>query len=89
MQMKGWTVHAQSLRQPVWSARGGRDRPGGISEVDPETGRFRIEDMLPGQIQLTVRGKMANWIPGPTVTVDAGEAVTLKPLSACSFKSSA
>jgi hypothetical protein len=70
---QGWTVFARSagLRE-----RNGRDETQVLAHVHPGSARFRLEDVMPGRVELRVDSDMADF-SGPPVTLAAGETRTL------------
>jgi hypothetical protein len=53
----------------------GKDQTRVSAQLDPSTGRFRLEGLPPGPARLKAYLRIANWIDGPVVEVVTGEEV--------------
>jgi hypothetical protein len=67
-----WSVSADAR---AVASGDGSDATRGHAEADKATGQFRIEDLPPGNVELSAYSQLANQIAGPKVVVRAGETV--------------
>lgn len=67
-----WELHCRSKGVVA----NGREPVSVRARVDPVTGVFRLEDVLPGLNQLEAYSAMAGWVQGPRVTAVAGAMLT-------------
>ncbi len=69
-----WTVYARSLEL---DEGGGRSETHVIADIDPSTCRYRVEDVMPGRVELKAYSCVANWIDGPPIRLESGETLTV------------
>lgn len=69
-----WTVSVRSLELAAGS---GRDETQVIALVDPSTGRYRAEGVLPGRVAIKAYSRRTKWIDGPSVPIASGEALAV------------
>ena len=69
-----WRVRADSSHAPQGP---GADETRAYANADPDTGAFRLAGLPSGMVQLRGYARIANWVDGPSVMVEAGRETTV------------